>query len=314
MNFLRRCKKFSSTVAEFVWRVSWFVNRNIDYEDISFTAERNRVVFDGRHVIEEIWKRRKGVCRHKALLMQHMIEYAGVEARYVGGYVLANITGEHRKMRLENIDTPMEMLAFATHTGFGHAWVLVHDPSTGWYPLDPTRQKNPLEPVRYDDLPVYVGKYSPFAPDAMPLFRLERIEEYHAYANEVRYGDLRIVESNGTGLVVYNPRKDQIDYYPGGYALVIPSYFNWTYEKYFMGQLPEAQISIYHYDNRYYVKITGIQMPIYILRKGKPIKPLYHSGDYYVYDENDMSIIGGRVYLKTPYYVLIEDVKETTPP
>ncbi|MBC7095455.1 transglutaminase family protein [Thermococcus sp.] len=139
----------SETIAEFVWKVSWFVHKTIAYEDVFYITELGRVIFNENEtnwLIKEVWEKKKGVCRHKAILTQQMIRYAGVEAEYVGGYVLIPVNGSHKYLNPLEIDTIPELVQFSTHTGLGHAWIIVNDPAVGWYPIDPTRQKKPLKP------------------------------------------------------------------------------------------------------------------------------------------------------------------------
>lgn len=303
----------SETIAEFAWKVSWFVNQNIKYEDVSFNVEKDRTFFreeDINMLIDEIWKKKKGVCRHKAILMERMLRYAGVEAKYAGGYAIIPIKGKHPYIPPQDIDTIEELMEFSTHTGFGHAWVIVHDPAVGWYPLDPTRQKDPLHPILKDNLAVYIGNYTSYAPDGIPLFRIENVQNYTTEVNEVNYKNMKIVESSDTGIVVYNPEKNQIDYYPGGYSLIIPQTFNWSYGSYFENKTVNTNITVIHWRGKYYVKISGIKLPLYFTNNGKPITPLYKKGDYYVYREKDLNVRNGTAYFETPYYTLKVEVKE----
>ena len=303
----------SDTVAEFAWRVSWFVHKTITYEDVSYITELGRVIFtkdETNWLINEIWEKKKGVCRHKAILTQQMFRYAGINAEYVGGYVLVPVGGSHKYIDPSELNTIPELVQFSTHTGLGHAWVIVNDPEVGWYPIDPTRQRDPLHPIIHDNIAVYVGNYTPFAPDEMPLFRLESVQNYTTNTNEVRYKGMKIIESSKTGIVVYNPKDDQIDYYPGGYALIIPQSFNWSYERYFQNTTINTNITIIHRKGKYYVKIDGIDMPLYFTNGGKIVKPLYKKGEYYVYREHDIPIIDEKASFKTPYHLLRVEVKE----
>lgn len=303
----------SETIAEFVWKVSWFVHQNISYEDVSYITELGKIIFNENEtnwLIKEIWEKKKGVCRHKAILARQMLRYAGVEAEYVGGYVLIPVNGSHKYLNPLEIDTIPELVQFSTHTGLGHAWIIVNDPAVGWYPVDPTRQKTPLNPIMHDNIAVYSGNYTPFAPDEIPTFRLESLKNYTTEANEVKYSDMKIVESSNSGITVYNPKKDLIDYYPGGYALIIPHSFNWTYEHYFRNQTLNTNITVIHRNGRYYVKIDGIKMPLYFKNDGKVVKPLYRKGKYYVYREGDIKAIDGEAYFETPYYLLKVEIQE----
>ncbi|AIF68886.1 hypothetical protein PAP_02280 [Palaeococcus pacificus DY20341] len=314
-NITKELAETSDTIAEFAWKVSWFVHTNITYSDQRFSAERRLIFdFDKYHqdkLLQEIWQKKKGVCRHKALLMVRMLEYVGVEAEYVGGYALATIQGEHEFIPSEELDTISELIKFSTHTGFGHAWVLVHDPNVGWYPLDPTRQRDPLHPIRYDNIAVYKGEYKAFAPDSIPMFRLEKLADITSDVNAVRYRNVKIIESNNTGIIVYNPKKGQIDYLQGGYAWVVPQYFNWSFENEFES-VSTTSIDVYHYNNKYYVKIGGIQLPLYFTRKNRVVNPITKEGEYYVYE--DLLVIRGKAYFSTPFYVLVVPVIEGHPP
>ncbi|MBC7095456.1 hypothetical protein [Thermococcus sp.] len=162
----------------------------------------------------------------------------------------------------------------------------------------------------HDNIAVYSGNYTPFAPDEIPTFRLESIQNYTTETNEVRYKNMKIVESNETGIVTYDPQTDQIDYYPEGYALIIPQSFNWSYEEYFKNGTVNTNITVIHRKGRYYVKIDNIKMPLYFKKGSKIVKPRYKKGNYYVYYKEDLKVVDGEAYFETPYYLLKVKVKE----
>ncbi|RLF75621.1 hypothetical protein DRN51_03650, partial [Thermococci archaeon] len=80
--------------------------------------------------------------------------------------------------------------------------------------------------------------------------------------------------------------------------------------RYFQNTTINTNITVIHRKGKYYVKIDGIDMPLYFTNGSKVVKPLYKKGEYYVYKESDIPIIDGKALFKTPYYSLKVDIKE----
>jgi len=76
--------------------------------------------------VEEVLKKRRGVCQDFAQVMLSCLKSIGLAARYVSGYIQTN--PPPGKPRLAGADA-------------SHAWVSVYCPQTGWLDLDPTNNQ-----------------------------------------------------------------------------------------------------------------------------------------------------------------------------
>lgn len=76
--------------------------------------------------VEEVLKKRRGVCQDFAHLMICCLRSVGIAARYISGYI--QTTPPPGKPRLRGADA-------------SHAWVGVFCPQNGWLDMDPTNDK-----------------------------------------------------------------------------------------------------------------------------------------------------------------------------
>ena len=80
--------------------------------------------------LEEVWKKRRGVCQDFAHLGIALLRSLGLPARYVSGYLRTR--PPEGKPRLVGVDA-------------SHAWFQVYSPGTGWLDFDPTNNVQPAE-------------------------------------------------------------------------------------------------------------------------------------------------------------------------
>jgi transglutaminase-like putative cysteine protease len=80
--------------------------------------------------LEEVWKKRRGVCQDFAHLGIALLRSLGLPARYVSGYLRTR--PPEGKPRLVGADA-------------SHAWFSVYSPGTGWVDFDPTNNVQPAE-------------------------------------------------------------------------------------------------------------------------------------------------------------------------
>jgi transglutaminase-like putative cysteine protease len=83
--------------------------------------------------VDEVYRRREGVCQDFAHLVIAMCRSIGVPARYVSGYLFAS---DHEGGAEPDDDTVVVQT---------HAWVEVAIPGLGWWALDPTNQQELTE-------------------------------------------------------------------------------------------------------------------------------------------------------------------------
>jgi len=76
--------------------------------------------------VEEVFRKRRGVCQDFAHFMICCLRSVGIAARYNSGYI--QTTPPPGKARLQGADA-------------SHAWVGVYCPANGWLDLDPTNDK-----------------------------------------------------------------------------------------------------------------------------------------------------------------------------
>jgi transglutaminase-like putative cysteine protease len=80
--------------------------------------------------LEEVWKKRRGVCQDFAHLGIACLRSLGLPARYVSGYLRTR--PQDGKPRLVGMDA-------------SHAWFAVFCPGAGWMDFDPTNNLQPAE-------------------------------------------------------------------------------------------------------------------------------------------------------------------------
>lgn len=80
--------------------------------------------------LQDVLRKRSGVCQDFAHLMIACLRSRGLAARYVSGYVRTNTT----RAAAEGEDPRATLVG----TGASHAWVAVYSPPFGWVELDPT--------------------------------------------------------------------------------------------------------------------------------------------------------------------------------
>jgi transglutaminase-like putative cysteine protease len=81
--------------------------------------------------VKDVLRTRSGVCQDFAHLMLACLRSRGLAARYVSGYLRANVA----EAATRRADQPSTTLV---GTGATHAWVAVYSPPFGWVELDPT--------------------------------------------------------------------------------------------------------------------------------------------------------------------------------
>jgi len=96
------------------------------FEDFKFDPKATTVATP----LEEVWKKRRGVCQDFAHLGIACLRSLGLPARYVSGYLRTH--PPEGKSRLVGVDA-------------SHAWFSVFSPGTGWVDFDPTNNVQPAE-------------------------------------------------------------------------------------------------------------------------------------------------------------------------
>ncbi len=96
------------------------------FEDFKFDPKATTVATP----LEEVWKKRRGVCQDFAHLGIACLRSLGLPARYVSGYLRTR--PPEGKPRLVGADA-------------SHAWFRVFCPGTGWVDFDPTNNIQPAE-------------------------------------------------------------------------------------------------------------------------------------------------------------------------
>jgi transglutaminase-like putative cysteine protease len=96
------------------------------YEDFTFDPRATTVATP----LEEVWKKRRGVCQDFAHLGIACLRSIGLAGRYVSGYLRTH---------------PPEGQARLVGADASHAWFRVFCPGTGWVDFDPTNNVQPAE-------------------------------------------------------------------------------------------------------------------------------------------------------------------------
>jgi transglutaminase-like putative cysteine protease len=96
------------------------------FEDFKFDPKATTVATP----LEEVWKKRRGVCQDFAHLGIACMRSLGLPARYVSGYLRTR--PPEGKPRLVGADA-------------SHAWFRIFCPGTGWVDFDPTNNVQPAE-------------------------------------------------------------------------------------------------------------------------------------------------------------------------
>ena len=96
------------------------------FEDFKFDPRATTIATP----VEEVWKKRRGVCQDFAHLGIACLCSLGLPARYVSGYLRTR--PPEGKPRLVGVDA-------------SHAWFQVFCPGTGWVDFDPTNNVQPGE-------------------------------------------------------------------------------------------------------------------------------------------------------------------------
>lgn len=100
----------SETYFDYIYKVYDFVSNYITYDDSWLNKDPKDV--------NEIWKNKRGVCRHYSMLMKAFLDYAGIKSLYSLGFLGYTKNGQ-------NV------------VGV-HMWLFVYDPDNGWMLFDPT--------------------------------------------------------------------------------------------------------------------------------------------------------------------------------
>ena len=96
------------------------------FQDFKFDPEATTVATP----LEEVWKKRRGVCQDFAHLAIACLRSLGLPARYVSGYLRTR--PPEGKPRLVGADA-------------SHAWFSIFSPGRGWIDFDPTNNCQPAE-------------------------------------------------------------------------------------------------------------------------------------------------------------------------
>src|SRR5580692_29930 len=96
------------------------------YEDFTFDPKATTVATP----LEEVWKKRRGVCQDFAHLGIACLRSLGLAARYVSGYLRTH---------------PPEGQARLVGADASHAWFRIFCPGVGWVDFDPTNNVQPGE-------------------------------------------------------------------------------------------------------------------------------------------------------------------------
>src|SRR5665213_3802030 len=96
------------------------------FEDFKFDPKATTVATP----LEEVWKKRRGVCQDFAHLGIACLRSLGLPARYVSGYMRTRPPAG--KLRAVGADA-------------SHAWFSIFCPGTGWLDFDPTNNVRPAE-------------------------------------------------------------------------------------------------------------------------------------------------------------------------
>jgi transglutaminase-like putative cysteine protease len=96
------------------------------HEDFTFDPKATTVATP----LEEVWKKRRGVCQDFAHLGIGCLRSIGLAARYVSGYLRTH---------------PPEGQARLVGGDASHAWFRIFCPGTGWVDFDPTNNVQPSE-------------------------------------------------------------------------------------------------------------------------------------------------------------------------
>jgi transglutaminase-like putative cysteine protease len=96
------------------------------FEDFKFDSKATTVATP----LEEVWKKRRGVCQDFAHLGIACLRSLGLPARYVSGYLRTH--PPEGRPRLVGADA-------------SHAWFRIFCPGTGWVDFDPTNNVQPAE-------------------------------------------------------------------------------------------------------------------------------------------------------------------------
>jgi transglutaminase-like putative cysteine protease len=96
------------------------------FEDFKFDPRATTVATP----LEEVWKKRRGVCQDFAHLGIACLRSLGLAARYVSGYLRTH---------------PPEGQARLVGADASHAWFRIFCPGTGWVDFDPTNNVQPGE-------------------------------------------------------------------------------------------------------------------------------------------------------------------------
>jgi len=80
--------------------------------------------------LEEVWKKRRGVCQDFAHLGIACLRSIGLPARYVSGYLRTHAPAGQTRL---------------VGTDASHAWFALYSPGVGWVDFDPTNNVRPAE-------------------------------------------------------------------------------------------------------------------------------------------------------------------------
>ncbi|MFA4798618.1 transglutaminase-like domain-containing protein [Pyrococcus kukulkanii] len=299
----------ATTYFEAAVRVAYAIHKSInytktDYGPIEMDAIRDKEKM--QELVFKVWKEKKGVCRHYALLTVQALRYAGIRARFIGGYYLVRVirNGTSKDyIPLDNL-TVKDLVAFADYTGLPHAWLEYYDPATGWVAIDPTNMVAPTAFYNDNDWPIYYShNYTLYAPDLIPII--------HVYNEATNYTDIitgiynnnYLVYSNSSGIIVYGKN---IYYFPKGTIIPIPNNYNFTLKKDVERVAFKSELNVLLAGRYALIWIKGFQgKPIAIIDdNGDIVKPTTYYMGMGVYPREVVVKRGEKSYIRTPLTLL----------
>ena len=291
-NITKQIAEKSDTYFEFFINTAWYIHNTIKYVNKEYPEEKipknkweeNFTKDTLWKLIRHIWHDKKGVCRHKALIMIAMLKYAGVDAKFVTGSVIVQTKtyNPYNLMNITNITNPNNIELTSDYLGlYPHAWVLAYDPAIGWIPIDPTRMDNWFTFMKYDNFAetyYNITNYYPFINSILVDYdvKINRIVTGNIITYNDKNNDAKIVTANNFGLLYYNRKEQHIEYIPHNYALLIkPADKNFQHSNSPYIRKIDGNLHAFKIKNKYYIRIDHLtNKKLYIVDKNnKQIPP-----------------------------------------